>query len=240
MGIEYARRTDDPTISVVIPSVPANDHDAVLEGLEEQTLKEPYEVLVINDASLDRSEARNEGLSAAGADIVALTDDDTRPPKDWLANIYCEFREDPKLVCLEGPVYGGSRNVRPRHYVGCNLAVQRNTALSVGGFRSTFSEWREDVEFGWRMEVEADGECRFSEDIRMCHSTVPRTRFKPELERRLRREYPRRYEEVINASLSRRIYRRGRALGVTQPLQRIRNRIWRLLFGGVCRDCEKT
>ncbi|PSQ32728.1 glycosyltransferase family 2 protein [Halobacteriales archaeon SW_10_68_16] len=230
MGLEYARRAADPAISVVIPTIPGYDHRTPLASFDGQSIDEPYEMLVVNDGTLDRSEARNEGLRAATADVVALTDDDTKPPADWLANIHREFRADPDLVCLEGPVFGGCRSVGPRRYVGCNLAVRRGAALAVGGFRSEFSEWREDVEFGWRMEAEAEGVCRYSEDVRMCHPTAPRTAFKPELERQLREEYPHRYAEVLNASATRRLYRRARALGLTQPVHRAINAL-RRLFG---------
>jgi GT2 family glycosyltransferase len=163
--------------------------------------------------------------------VVALTDDDTRPPADWLATALSAFEADPDLACLEGPVYGGCRSFGPRHYVGCNLAVRRTAALDVGGFRSAYSEWREDVEFGWRMEAEADGNCRFEPSFRMCHPEVPRTAFDPDLERRLKREYPDRYEEVMEATVIRRCYRRARAAGLTQPLQRVRNEIGRRLWG---------
>lgn len=229
MGIEYARRATDPAISVVIPTVPDYSHRMTLECLDRQRIAEPYEVLVVNDALLDRSEARNAGLREAAAEVVALTDDDTKPPVDWLSSILREFRTDPDLVCLEGSVFGGCRNVGPRRYVGCNLAVRREAALEVGGFRSDFSEWREDVEFGWRMEADADGVCRYSEDVRMCHPTAPRTAFKPALERQLREEYPRRYAEVLNASVAWRLYRRARALGLTQSVHRIVNDLRRLL-----------
>lgn len=229
MGVEYAKRAENPALSVVIPSVPEYDHRPTVAHLDDQTFEKPYEVLIVNDGSLDRSAARNEGLRQASAEVVALTDDDTKPPKEWLATIHREFRADSDLVCLEGPVYGGSRNFAPRHYVGCNLAVRREPALEVGGFRSTYSEWREDIEFGWRMEAEADGVCRYSEDVRMCHPETPRTAFKPDLERQLREEYPERYDEVLNASVFRRVYRRARALGLTQPIQRSLNEVRRLL-----------
>lgn len=231
MGIEYAREVDEPAISVVIPSVPAYNHASTVACLNDQIIGKPYEVLVVNDGSIDRSAARNRGLRAATAAIVALTDDDTRPPEEWLANIHREFREDSELVCLEGPVYGGCRNFGPRHYVGCNLAVRRDAALSAGGFRSAFSEWREDVEFGWRMESDAPGVCRYSEAIRMCHPTVPRTAFDSELERRLKQEYPNRYAEVMDVTLTRRLYRWARAAGVTQPLQRVWTALCRVFFG---------
>ena len=225
MGIEYVRRADDPTLSVVIPSVPWHDHGPTVACLERQTVDVPYEVILVDDGGLDRSEARNRGLETAAANVVALTDDDTRPPPGWLEVARREFDADPGLVCLEGPVYGGARSFGPRHYVGCNLAVRREAALAVGGFRSAFSEWREDTEFGWRMERDADGVCRFADDFRMCHPEVPRTAIDLDLEERLRVEYPDRYDEVLNYAVWRGPYRWARAVGITQPLQRLRNAI---------------
>ena len=231
MGVEYVRRAADPAVSVVVPSVPAYDHEPTIAELEAQTLDRPYEIILVDDGTVDRSAARNRGLEAASAEVVAMTDDDTRPPETWLTTAHRAFAADPDLVCLEGPVYGGCRSFGPRHYVGCNLAARRDAALDVGGFRSAFSEWREDVEFGWRMEAEADGHCRFEESFRMCHPDVPRTAFDPKLEQRLRREYPDRYDEVMDVTLTRRWYRRARAAGLTQPVQRVRNAIGRRLWG---------
>ncbi|AFK18237.1 glycosyltransferase family 2 protein [Haloferax mediterranei ATCC 33500] len=223
MPVRYAKSAAEPALSVVIPSVPTHDHSQTVAHLREQTLSEPYEILVVDDASVDRSVARNIGLETADADVVALTDDDTTPPPEWLETIHREFANDPDLVCLEGPVYGGCRNTESRHYVGCNLAVRRKEALAVGGFRSEFSEWREDVEFGWRMERDADGGCRFEETMQMRHPSVPRTAFDPALEHRLKTEYPKRYATVMDGSLRRRLYRWGRSVGVIQPVHRVLN-----------------
>jgi|GEM_PF-1412188 len=238
MGIEYVRQASSPAVSVVVPSIPGYDHEPTIARLEAQSLEEPYEIVLVDDGEIDRSVARNRGLEAASADVVALTDDDTRPPDDWLATALAAFETDPDLVCLEGPVYGGCRSFGPRHYVGCNLAVRRQVALDIGGFRSVFSEWREDVEFGWRMEADADGHCRFEPSFRMCHPEVPRTAFDRGLERQLRREYPDRYDEVMDVTLTRRCYRWARAAGVTQPIQRVRNAIGRRIWGE-CRGAAR-
>jgi len=239
MGVERLRRVEDPVLSVVVPSVPAYDHGPTVACLEAQTLDAPYEVILVDDARLDRSAARNRGLRAAEAEVVALTDDDTRPPPEWLAVALREFRADPDLVCLEGPVYGGARSFGPRHYVGCNLVVRRDAALAVGGFRSDFSEWREDTEFGWRMERDADGTCRFSSDFRMCHPAVPRTAIKLDLERQLRQEYPDRYAAILDDAPWRGPYRWARAAGITQPLQRLRNAV-RFAFRDPCEGLDRT
>lgn len=238
MGVEYVRRATDPALSVVIPSVPGNDHGPTVACLEGQTVDVPYEVILVDDGRLDRSKARNRGLEAAGADVVALTDDDTRPPPEWLEVARRAFDASADLVCLEGPVFGGARCFSPRHYVGCNLAVRREAALAVGGFRSAFSEWREDTEFGWRMERDADGDCRFVEGFRMCHPTVPRTAIDLDLEARLRAEYPGRYEAVLNDAVWRAPYRWARAAGITQRLQRLRNAV-RFRFGDPCEVPER-
>lgn len=236
MTVDRVRPAAAPVLSVVVPSLPAYDHGSTIECLHRQSLEAPYEVLLVEDASLDRSEARNRGLQAARSDLVAFTDDDTRPPRDWLEIIYNAFQEDPSLVCLEGEVYGGARNFGPRRYVGCNLAVRREAALAVGGFRSDFAEWAEDIEFGWRMEAQADGRCRYEPAMRMCHPAVPRTAMDPATERQLREEYPHRYTEVLCRPMWQGIYRRLRMHGMTQPFQRLLVRLRRLARGRISPD----
>lgn len=213
-----------PEVSVVIGSIPSYDHTVVVDALRTQETAFPYEVIVVNDGDTDRSEARNIGFDAAAADIVALTDDDCQPPADWLQRIHDAFDRHPDLVCLEGAVYGGARYNGTRHYVGCNLAVDREAALAVGGFDSDFAGWREDTEFGWRMERDADGVCLFDAEVRMCHPTVPRSPLDPGRERMLKRAYPERYASVLNRHPGQRLWRTARAAGITTAVFRLVNR----------------
>ena len=55
--------------------------------------------------------AMNAGLAAATGDIIALTDDDTAPHKDWLERIEALFASDPKIGGVGGRdwVYFGER-----------------------------------------------------------------------------------------------------------------------------------
>jgi hypothetical protein len=87
------------------------------------------------------------------------------------------------------------------------------------------------------MERDASGVCRFSEDFRMGHRTVPRTAIDLALERQLRLEYPDRYAAVLDDARWRAPYRWARAAGITQPLQRLRNAI-RFAFRDPCEAGE--
>jgi glycosyltransferase involved in cell wall biosynthesis len=182
----------EPRVSVVIPTLPANDHDRVVADLREQTTRD-FEVLVVDDASLDICEARNAGIEAASADVMALTDDDCRPPPEWVARADEALSDD--AVCVEGRVEGGRTYRGEGKYVGCNLAFDRKTALAAGGFRSEYAGWRDDTEFGWRMEE--SGPCRYDPNLVMSHPDRTRASIDDEKEARLRREYPTRYEERI-------------------------------------------
>ncbi len=184
--------SSEPRVSVVIPTLPKNDHGAVVADLRNQTATE-FEILVVDDATLDICEARNVGIEAASADIVALTDDDCRPSPEWVAA--AEAVLDGDTVCVEGSVSGGRTYRGTGLYVGCNLVFDRETALDAGGFRSEYAGWRDDTEFGWRME--AYGPCRYDPTLSMIHPARTRATIDAETEARLKREYPTRYAERI-------------------------------------------
>lgn len=196
MTIERPLTHDDPDVSVVIPTIPENSHGQVVDNLREQTHGD-FEVLVVNDSNLDICEARNAGIEEANADIIALTDDDCRPPTDWVNNVVQAFDQQSNLVCLEGAVRGGRKYDGTRKYVGCNLVFKRDVALSIGGFDSAFAGWRDDTEFGWRMERDSKGVCTFSSDMEMVHPEKPRASIDEELEVTLKNRYPERYNEII-------------------------------------------
>jgi GT2 family glycosyltransferase len=187
---------DSPVVSVVIPTLPQTDQTTTVESLTKQTIADPYELIVVSSDTLDRSEARNKGLDAAQANVVAFTDDDTVPPCDWVESVSQAFASTSELICVEGPVSGGISYRGTRFYLSCNLAVDRDAARAVGGFDSTFAGWREDTEFGWRMERDGNGDCRYDPTMEMAHPSFGRSSFDPDCERRLRARYPERYRAV--------------------------------------------
>lgn len=112
MRFEEARA---PRVSVVVATHERlDDLRRLLRSLEEQDMDEPFEVVVVDDASCDGTPAwleqasgttslaltpvlspsnggpavaRNQGVRRATGEIVAFTDDDCRPDRSWLANL---------------------------------------------------------------------------------------------------------------------------------------------------------
>lgn len=115
-----------PAVSVVIPTRDRPEGlRRVLDALEGQTIREPFEVIVVDDQSreppttvvADRpfevrllkgegrgpAAARNAGWRAAAATVVAFTDDDTLPAPSWLAGAAKLAAKTNEFVGIEGP-----------------------------------------------------------------------------------------------------------------------------------------
>ncbi|GGN23751.1 glycosyltransferase family 2 protein [Halarchaeum nitratireducens] len=194
MTVEHRITHPDPYLSVVVPSLPDHDLSALVSALRNQQLDE-FEAIFVVDESLGVCEARNRGVEEASGDVIAFTDDDCEPPSEWLSVIAEAFRDDPDLVILEGPVGGYGNYDGTRKYPTCNLAVRRSAIESAGGFRPEYEYWREDTEFGWR--IEAEGTARYDDRMYMVHKDRPRAEIIEENERRLEREYPEKYSDII-------------------------------------------
>ncbi|MFL5886401.1 MAG: glycosyltransferase [Thermoleophilaceae bacterium] len=161
-----------PDISVVVPS-----HERpvrlrwLLNALAEQTLdRNRFEVIVAHDSgqqtkALLRTHAidpreidlppcgaapkRNAGWRAARAPLVAFTDDDCRPPTEWLERALAAAKRhpgaivqgmtmpDPDEVALEAaaPHTHTQRIVPPSHAAQtCNIVYPRDVLERLGGF----------------------------------------------------------------------------------------------------------
>jgi len=194
-----------PTISVVIPTRNRSQLlERTLEALVGQTMAlEEFEVIVVSDGSTDdtcamiarlqrRSSnvkscaqaqrgpaaARNRGIALARGRIVAFTDDDCVPDKDWLRSIIDCFGANPQALGVEGQTTTEDEKVTPlTHQVvnlrggfsrpTCNVAYRRGVLMRAGGFDEGYSFNAEDEDMA--LTVSEMGPIVFCEQARVLH-----------------------------------------------------------------------
>jgi glycosyltransferase involved in cell wall biosynthesis len=122
----------EPEISVVVATYNRGEIlPGTLESLINQEGDTPYEVIVVDNNSTDNtrnvieklstkpgfekltylfeekqgvSHARNRGIAAARANIIAFTDDDIRPAPNWVSSVSAAFQKFPEADCIGGKV----------------------------------------------------------------------------------------------------------------------------------------
>ncbi|MDA0810909.1 MAG: glycosyltransferase [Verrucomicrobia bacterium] len=154
-----------------------------------------FEVLVVDDGSTENvkaivekfsrvryikqkhaglSAARNLGANKANGEILAYTDDDCMPDRDWLAHLALAFQRDPELAAVGGPnlpppaenviqacviaAPGAPTQVMlsdndAEHIPGCNLSVRRSDFEAIKGFEECYDVAGDDVDFCWRLQI---------------------------------------------------------------------------------------
>lgn len=180
------------TISVIICTRNGRSRiGACLDALRHQTLP-AHQVIVVDDGSTDGtadlverdfpevillrlepsglSAARNAGAEAATGSILAFTDDDCEPDRDWIAGVAEGFargwdavggpnlppppQSPAEAVVAAAP--GAPSHVmlddeEAEHLPGCNISVRRTAYFDIGGFDPIFRTAGDDVDFCWRL-----------------------------------------------------------------------------------------
>lgn len=192
-------------VSVIVPTFNrAASLDALLADLRAQSGDARFEVLVADNGSADSTRdvverhagddhrirylfeptpgascARNAGIAAASAPILAFIDDDVRPRPDWVCSIVRAFAAHPEVDCIGGRVEprwptppprwltpahwpplalqidrGRSQYIDRDHASAClitaNFACRAEVFAELGGFAADFRR-DEDREFNLRM-----------------------------------------------------------------------------------------
>lgn len=122
---KFAKKTrQEPVISVIMPAFNEELHiEKSLRRLREQNFSKPYEIIVVNGPSTDRTkeiaekyanivvdqtgfgigQARHQGCRLASGQILAMTDADVFVPANWLTLIDNFFHQNPEAVAVTGP-----------------------------------------------------------------------------------------------------------------------------------------
>jgi len=212
-----------PAISVVVP---VRDGAASLPGLlgslAAQTLEAgEFEVVIVDNGSRDdetekvaraggavvvseswanRARARNVGVAAAGAPLIAFTDGDCRVAPGWLAGLVSCLERAPLVA---GPVvvdanaepgpcerlealwrFDQEANVRENHWAAsANLGARRSALAAIGGFDPAYLQIGEDVDLCLRARA-AGHELGYCAEAVVHHD--PETRLRPILGRAFR------------------------------------------------------
>ena len=119
------------------------------------------------------SAARNGGAEVSNGEILAFTDDDCEPDREWLVRLRRVFADDryataggPNLpplprswseavVCAApgAPSHVMLDDEEAEHLPGCNIAVRRAAFDAIGGFDPQFHTAGDDVDFCWRLRT---------------------------------------------------------------------------------------
>jgi glycosyltransferase involved in cell wall biosynthesis len=91
--VELCSLTVPPDCSAEIVIVDNNSTDATPDIVARAQQSSPIPIKSVRETRQGKSFALNRGLEVATGDIIALTDDDVWPAKDWLARIVANFRQ---------------------------------------------------------------------------------------------------------------------------------------------------
>jgi GT2 family glycosyltransferase len=153
------------TVSVVVPTC---GRPALLQrclaALTTQSLPpDQFEIIVVDDSEcrLGPAAARNRGWRKARAEIVAFTDDDTQPDRDWLLNGVKGFAEpiDAVVGKILMPIPArptdyerDASGLARAEFATANCFVRKAALERIGGFDEEFRlPWREDSDLQFRL-----------------------------------------------------------------------------------------
>ena len=178
----------EPFVSVIIPIY--NGEKDLPELIEEkaQALNN-INIKCVQENEIQSSyAARNRGIKEAKGEIIAFTDVDCRPQKDWLEKLIEPF-SDPQTMIVAGEIkavkgdnilekYADKRDILSQKYTlaneffpygqTANLAVRREALKVVGLFRPYLTTGG-DADICWRILKEIESEIKFVPDALVLH-----------------------------------------------------------------------
>ncbi|HEX8086610.1 MAG TPA: glycosyltransferase family A protein [Solirubrobacteraceae bacterium] len=224
-----------PAIAVIVPARAAEATlPRTLAALDAQRGAPAFELRVVEDDRGDGpAHARNAGVAATTAPLLAFTDADCFPDPDWLARGAAALRDADLVqgaVLPERPPGPFDRTVTVRSGHGlfetANLLCRRSLFEALGGFEERWlvppdgKELGEDVWLGWRAR-RAGARVVFAQDVVVRHAVFPRGPHAFVRERERLAAFPalaKRIPELRSAAFHRRLFLTQRSLAFDAAL----------------------
>jgi GT2 family glycosyltransferase len=154
-----------PRVSVVVPTCGrAELLERCVAALENQSLpRGEYEIIVVDDSALRSgpAAARNRGWRKARAPVIAFTDDDTVPDREWLKRALEAMKEDVDAATgrIVMPIprkptdyERDAQGLERAEFVTANCFIRKAVLERLGGFDEGFRlPWREDSDLHFRL-----------------------------------------------------------------------------------------
>lgn len=166
--------------------------NASTDGTREVALRYPG-VQVVEEPRKGLTFARQAGFAASSGLLIANVDADSRLTPGWIAKVLAEFKAEPDLACLSGPVVYYDLDPWQRvaiqffyllafttylmnRYIlrvgsmvqGGNFVISRKALEAIGGFNLNISFYGEDTDIARRLNQV--GEVRFTLGLKMFSS----------------------------------------------------------------------
>lgn len=180
-------------VSVVVPA--RNEEELLsscLEALTTQDYLGPLEIIVVDNGSTDRtsevarrfgvtvvSEPRHgyvlalaRGFSISTGTVVATTDADTVPPRNWISRLAREYADHPETVAVGGEIFFREPNWKGWLFTRCLLPIlNRVDRVNPAGahlWGANFSVRREVFQRagGWNLDFNLQCDTELSERLR--------------------------------------------------------------------------
>jgi len=157
-----------------------------------------YFVEVFFNPKLSADTARNIGIKFSKGSIIAFTDSDCVPDKNWLENIFKHFNNNPELIGVGGKMlplkpknyieafsanifldeimkfpdqaFKPCKKFLPGSFITANCAYRKKALIEVGGFNEFFKNNGEDIDLFWRMIDKFSGRLLYDPSIIVYHS----------------------------------------------------------------------
>lgn len=181
-----------------------------------------YLAIPANQRAHGPAVARNAGWRASRAAIIAFTDDDCIPQKDWLQAGVCAFKED--VIAVSGRIVVplplnptdyefNVAQLEKSEFATANCFYRRSALCEVGGFDEHFrAAWREDSDLFFTL-LDRRARCVFANDAVVQHPARPapwgvsiREQRKSAFNALLYKKHPELYRRRIQASAPRHYY----------------------------------